>query len=72
MDALQLNQSKCEFLLFGSKTQLSKFEVSSISISQAEILLIQFIRHYMLLRLYVILANLRFDFVSNVHMKVLN
>ena len=31
--SLQLNQSKCEFLLFGSKTQLSKFNVSSISIS---------------------------------------
>ena len=31
--SLQLNQSKCEFLLFGSKTQLSKFEVTSISIS---------------------------------------
>ena len=32
-NSLLLNQSKCEFLLFGSKSQLSKLDIDSISIS---------------------------------------
>ena len=32
-NSLQLNHSKCEFILFGSKSQLNKLDINSISIS---------------------------------------
>ena len=35
--SLLINQSKCEFLLFGSKSQLSKLDVDSVSISGHDI-----------------------------------
>ena len=36
-NSLQLNRSKCEFMLFGSKLQLSKLDIVSISISGNDI-----------------------------------
>ena len=35
--SLKLNSAKCEFLLFGSKTQLSKIDLKSISFSDITI-----------------------------------
>ena len=36
-NSLQLNHSKCEFMLFGSKSQLKKLDIDSISISGNDI-----------------------------------
>ena len=36
-NSLQLNHSKCEFMLFGSKSQLNKLDIDSISISGNDI-----------------------------------
>ena len=37
-NSLQLNHSKCEFMLFGSKSQLNKLDIDSISVSGNDIL----------------------------------
>ena len=36
-NSLQLNHSKCEFMLFGSKSQLNKLDIDSISVSGNDI-----------------------------------